>query len=385
MNRFQKTIIQTLAAMLVLLPLSGTGLTGTAPIQAASVQKTPQVAGLNHTSIKKHNVVYFPLKDVCDLLDLQVKWNSNNRLTEVTGITQYARITIGKSKVQTKNGKVVSLGSAPFVKNGVTYVPESLFSKVFSLPVKWKSKTEVSLTYEQKYIKSSVGNTLFWIHKPAGVLYTGISGHTPKKSGTINSRELDWVSVKARQAAKDSYVLDINNSHGEPHIHNEDIRAIVYQGKLVKQSTMSYSYMGPDFYGYVYPNALSEGNHFLLNNGHRAELVTPEGQVVESFNLDRIAGTTGEIYSVEVIQPEFLLIRQFTTGDLMLVNRATGDKSVLYKQLFDEATAAKIEKREADYYGYRLIYKGRSDQILKFEWKKDSDAKGTILTYKLPF
>ncbi|WP_159081726.1 copper amine oxidase N-terminal domain-containing protein [Paenibacillus sp. CAA11] len=387
MNKLHKTIICTAAALLIAIPLVGTSITPAPAAEAANKQKASFEAGLGHTPFKKAGVTYLPLKDVAELLDLQVKWNTQTRKTEITGITQYAELTPGKPVIMIKGTKRLTLNAAPLVKSGVTYVPEALFSKAFSIPVKWKTKEFVTLPYEKKYTMNSLGNKLFWLNKSADVLYSGTSGQLPVRSGTISSRELDWMDMKIRNAGGETYVLDINNSYGEPHIHDEWIRVILYKGKIVKQAQMSLEAAGmnPDFYGYIYPNAASYKGNIVMNTGHRMELVTPQGQVVESFNLDRIAGTTKDVYSVETLEAEFLLIRQHRTGDLMLVNRATGESSVLYKQLFDKETATKIEKQTPDYYRYRLTYAGRSGKTLKFNWGLEGQKNGQTLTMELPF
>ncbi|WP_223069328.1 copper amine oxidase N-terminal domain-containing protein [Paenibacillus caui] len=389
MNLFRKITLQTAAALMLLSPSTGTLLTGPAPAYAASsAVQTPSIQYfLENAPIKRQGILYYPLKDIAPLLDLHVQWNKQTRSIEVTGITQTAKLTLGSIKASVKGGKTVSLGAAVFVNKGVAYAPASLFSKAFSIPVTLYNlkKKVISAAYQSHYVLASAGNSLFWLSRPDGVLYAGTSGQVPVRIGAIGGTEFDWVALSVQPTAKNTYLIHIDNAHGEPHINQDLYTIILHEGKIVRQAVMRYSIMFSD--GYMYDNVKTFSGQIVLNDGHHLDLTTGAGDLVQSYNLDKIAGTTKEIYSVEAIGPEFFIMRQFSTGNPMIVNRKTLEAVSLYDLLFDPETAGKIKNRDADYYNYRLKYTGCSGAVLHFTWAENSssDSKITELEYKLSF
>lgn len=94
-------------------------------IPGASVQVNGQ-----ETEIKAHIMV--PLRAVAEKLGFTVAWD--NGTVVVTGETRYARVTIGvdqyfaaPTQEDMVGASLFSLGCAPYVADGVTYVPVELF------------------------------------------------------------------------------------------------------------------------------------------------------------------------------------------------------------------------------------------------------------------
>lgn len=134
---------------------------------------------------------------------------------------------------------------------------------------------------------------------------------------------------------------------------------------------------------YMYKNAATSVGYVVLSDGHHVELDTPDGVLVQSYNLDKIFGTSEDIYSVEAIEPEFLIARQYAFGDPFIVNRKTQQAVSLYELLFAPDTAAEILQRKPEYFNNRLTYSGRIGSVLHFNW--GNTEKSETLNWELSY
>ena len=107
------------------------------------------------------------------------------------------------------------------MKKGVTYVPASLITKAFGIPLKYDSKSGLRTTFDawSKYAYASKANMLFWVNRENGMLSMGKAGSTPAQVGIIPVEEIDQVSLSAHRINSNTYVVDLSNYYGEPHIH----------------------------------------------------------------------------------------------------------------------------------------------------------------------
>lgn len=378
-------------AVLLAAPLVAALPVSSAQAQATSEQTTKislTASTLTHPPIKTQQTYFYPLKEMAALLDLQVYWNQSQGQIEVTGISRAAKFKVGSSATTVAvAGKAheisFSLGAKTLVRNGITYVPASFFSKVFAVPVKVTSlkNKEISYAYQPRYALASVSNKLFWLNRLDGTIYTAYSGKIPAKAGVIEPTELDWLGITVQQTGNNHYLLQIHNESGEPHINEELYRVMISNDKIIKQSVMSYSLMMLD--NYMNEPVKTFNGNVVLTDGHSLELDTPDGKLVQSYDLDKIGGTTEDIYSVEAISPEFMVIRRFTLGYPLLVNRNTQEALDLYDLLFDPETAAGIKAFKPDYWGYRLTYAGRTGSTLHFNWANGKNSQ--TLDWELNF
>lgn len=350
----------------------------TAQAQAAAAEKL--IYTLNTEPFKQSGQLYLPLREVAPLLDLQLTYSSASKSYQLTGITQTAQFKAGSNKATSKTGAVLSLGASVLVKNGVTYVPASLFSKLFSVAITSSGKQNISLSFTSRYILTSSGDMLFWLNRSQNVLYGGKAGTLPSRLGTIQLDSPDWLYMEALSVDKDTYMLEINNAHGEPHIFNDRIRLLVHSGKLVSQA--GFAYGGPSSV-MLQPDARSNKGQIIMNYGHYAELVSPDGTVQETLHFENY-GAKDEIYSLEALEDDFFLIRGYTFGTLLLVNRSSGTATPLYLYLHNEEFINMIEHSEWGI-GDGLIYLGRTGNQLKFSITQPySGADPVVKFYTLP-
>lgn len=355
------------------------GLPGlSSPTAQAAAEQT--IYTLNTKPFKQAGKLYLPLREVAPLLDLQLTYNSAAKSYQLTGITQTAQFKAGSAKATGKSGAVLALGGAVLVKNGVTYVPSTLFSKLFSIPITFSGGDNISAPYTSRYILANSADMLFWLNRSQNVLYGGRAGSLPSRLGTINLSSPDWLYMDAVFVDKDTYVLEINNAHGEPHIFNDRIRALVHAGKLVSQA--GFAYGGPSMVNLL-PDALSHKGQIVMNHGHYAELVSPDGTVQETLRFEDY-GAADEVYSLEAIEDDFFLIRAYTPGTLLLVDRSSGNAVPLYRSLHNEDSIDQIENSEWGV-GDGLTYMGRTGNQLKFSVKPPySSEEPAVKFYTLP-
>lgn len=383
MKNSKTTAAKAAAVALVLtVTMASGGIPRLTPQPAAAAadsvnQKTTRT--LEHKTFKQSGQLYIPLRDAAYLFDLHLTYNHATKALELTGVTQYAKLKAGSASATGKSNVTVSLGAPVLIKQGVTYVPASLFAKLFGIPITPTGKQEITFVYSSKYVMAQAGDKLFWLNREKGVLYAGTSGRLPVRTGTINVEHPDWLTLDARKINDDTYVVNIDNAYGEPHIFNGRYRALLHNGTIVRQTSMSYG--GPSSINLEQDVLTFDGN-IILNDGQVAELVTPDGKVVESIDLEKLGGPD-DVYSLEAIEADFLLIRPYSTGTLLLVDRSSGKTKSIYLDLLDKDV---IDRIQHDEYGIGdgLKYIGRTGDQLKFKWQLPySSAEAITKTYDL--
>ncbi len=334
---------------------------------------------LEHKPFKQSGQLYVPLREAAALFDLQVAYNQSTKALVLTGVTQYARLNAGSASATGKNNVTVSLGAPVLIKQGYTYVPASLFAKLFGISIKPSGKQEITYVYSSKYVMAQAGDKLFWLNREKGVLYMGVSGQLPARSGSINIEYPDLLWMDAHKIDDSTYVTNVYNSYGEPHIFDDRYRAILHNGSVVRQVGMSYGGFSNIT---LEKDVLTYDGKIILNDGQTAELVTPDGKVAESIDLEEIGGPD-DVYSLEVMESDFLLIRPYSTGTLLLVDRTSGEATSIYLSMLDKASIDRIQNDELGI-GDGLKFTGRTGDQLKFKWQLPSlSTEAVTKTYDL--
>lgn len=377
-----------LALTLGLTPISDLFPGSTSSAFAAESQKdntkTSWDLELQNAPFKKNGVLFVPVKELSEYLDLHITLTSNKKYVYINSPLESVRIAPGQSKAVNAQGTTISLGAAPVVKKGVTYVPASLLTKSFGIPIKWNGKKTISLQGSKQYVSSSINGMVFWLNRDNATLLTGQAGSVPRSTGKVEIENIDWIGMKPRKINASSYVVDIWNSHGEPHIHETDVRVLLNKGKIVKQGTTHFS----NFSG-IRTNSNVNGfkGNVAIMDGSTLQLVHPTGKVVKTYDLEAITGVEDD-FVVEAIENDFLLVRPFIKSTLFIVH-PTAKKSVLiYPELLDENAKKLIEEyppNEMGYVGDALSYAGYKNQELTFTFSHPILSSNSTFTYKLPF
>ncbi|MGV2805433.1 copper amine oxidase N-terminal domain-containing protein, partial [Clostridium perfringens] len=193
------------------------------------------------------------------------------------------------SRAVNAKGTALKLEAAPVVKKGVTYVPASLITKAIGIPLKYDSKSGLRTTFDawSKYAYASKANMLFWVNRENGMLSMGKAGSTPAQVGMIPVEEIDQVSLSAHRINSNTYVVNLSNYYGEPHIHEGRYRVLIQDNKILKLSKTNHT----NFAGINYKqDQLSFQGNIAMMNGSTLELVHPTGKTVKSYDLATLTG-----------------------------------------------------------------------------------------------
>lgn len=341
-------------------------------------------ATLSHDPMKRSGRVYVPLRDLGTLLSLHTSWNPNTKSIQVLGVGQEIVLRPNDSKAMV-NGKSIKIDAPPIDKQGVTYVPLQLFASVLKVPLTWNAKTNtVSTNYTSPYLYTSVQGTPFWFHKKDGSLYIS-TGSKPISVGktSMNIKEISTFTA-AKLDAK-SYLLQIHDNYGEPHINDVVFRAIVHKEKLALSSQV-------DYWGHHNHESIEKANNLIVMiDGKNLKLADAKGTVKASYQAKDLFGEDDN-FTVEGAFDEYLLVRPYQKSLLHLFNTKTKQSVMLYKELMSESDPDRkiFEQmlsdgaiKDPDYVGDRLYFVKKEGNTVHFKHVEPFGTKETSYTYQL--
>ena len=374
-----------LALALVLTPVSMFLANAVSPVSAASSEQSASELTLASAPVKKNGVFFVPVKELTSYTNLHITRAQDKKTFYLSSPLQSVTLQLGSYKASDAKGNTIALQGAPFVRQGVTYVPASLLSKSFGIDIVSKGKSAVTITSLPKdYVPAASGTMLFWINRNTGELITGQAGSMPRPAGKINIDNIDWIILQGRKVNASTYVVDIHNAYGEPHVHENRVRALIHDGKIVKQGLTQYS----NFAGMkTKPSVSGYKGHIPIIDGSILQLVHPTGKVVKTYDLAAITGVQDD-FVVEVIEADFLLVRPLTKATLFIVHPTAKTSVLIYPELLDEETVNFINdypSNELGYTGDGLEYKGYQNRTLTLTWTLPVLSSIKTYTYELPF
>lgn len=387
--RFTKTALSALlAAALGLTPLSGIlpDLGALSHTAAAAPKTTPAPwdLELKNAPFKKNGAVMIPVKELTDYLDLQVMQSTDKKHIYISSPYQSIRLAAGQSKAVDALGKPLKLQTAPVIRKGVTYVPASLLTQSFGIPVSWKGKSVISIAAVKRYASGAAGSMLFWLNRETRELTLGLAGKQPKPAGKVSIEHVDLLGIVPRKVQAESYVVDVFNFYGEPHIFETRTRVLLYKGRIMKQGSTAYvNFAGrntkPDVNGF-------KGNAAIMD-GSTLQLVHPTGKVIKTYDLAAITGVKDD-FVVEALHEDFLLVRPYKTATLFIIHPVSKKSVLIYPELLEGKAKELVEDyppNEAGFSGDSLTFKSYDGQTLTFEWSHPFAEGKKSYSYKLPF
>ncbi|MDH6369336.1 hypothetical protein M2444_001114 [Paenibacillus sp. PastF-3] len=114
-------------------------------------------------------------------------------------------------------------------------------------------------------------------------------------------------------------------------------------------------------------------NHISIINGIRL-IEDGTGNVTEKIDLTTL-GDISDNYLVEGMDEDYLMIRSNQQGFLMMIDRKTGTKTLLYKELLDVEQQKYAETNDLPYYGDNLKFLKREGDALLFNNDYVQDGK----------
>lgn len=367
-----------------------TASTATIPLHAAAAAVTEAKTAWNPIDLKnqpfkKNHVVYVPLKEVSAALHLQLTSSGKNQLY-ISSPKESVRITAGQSRAVNAKGSVLKLEAAPVIKKGVTYVPASLITKAFGIPLRYDAKSGLSTTFNwgKGYAFTATGSMLFWVSREDGALYMGKAGTIPVKAGVVPVKDIDLLGIEAHKVNGQTYVADVYNSYGEPHIHEARYRALIRDQKILRTASTTHS----NFAGLQYEaNVLGFKGNIAMMNGSKLELVHKAGKTVKTYDLAALTGEKDD-FIVEAIEQDFLLVRPYTKATLYIVNPTGTKAELIYPEVLDEESIKAIgamPPNEVGFIGDGLKYAGYAGGKLTLQYENPFLDIKRKLTYALPF
>lgn len=314
----------------------------------------------------KNGVSYLPAH-IVNGLGIELKWDKTGKRANFSGWEKSFAVRVGSS-TGILDKKMVNLGGTPFMEQEELFIPAKFLIKALEGgTLRWDPKTRSLLAnglhMYRGYSETYKGN-LYSVSIETGDLYVSSGGGAKKHKLANLGSGLDSVFFKFEDTPGGLTVLRVTNSYGEPHIHAGYFTYILKNGVLLRQAST-------DFYSSFGEPALWSNDKLIMNDGQTLRLIEDgTGAVSETVDLNKLMGagvTSNVYYNVEAFYPDIAVIRPGDTALLTLVDRNTGEQTLLYKELLTEADSQWIlDQWDSMFPGDGLQFTGRSGNKLTF-------------------
>ncbi|WP_217597011.1 copper amine oxidase N-terminal domain-containing protein [Cohnella sp. GbtcB17] len=322
--------------------------------------------------------VFVPLRMVSQLLKSYVDWDGPKKLVSVYAPNRTVKLTLG-SKTAQLNDKSIALNAPALMKNNTVYVPVRFVAQSLGAAVKWQSaQRTVTIEDGDPYAVGyaiTLTPSMFWLDRKTGDLYQSDPSNSPAvKTGKLKFEQQELLSLSVDKLGTGGYIVTASDVYGEPHINVNYTTAYVKNKKLVDQATVHY-------WQRMTPNVTSVGNQAVLTDGKKLRILKDDGSTDKEYDLQKLGGLN-EIYGVEGIGANYLLIRPNTTGLLTLVDPETGKKKELY-ELLDPEDQEYAKLNDVPYHGDTFKVGGEHDGVIDLIYTSVKDGKERTLTVKI--
>ncbi|MDG0795337.1 copper amine oxidase N-terminal domain-containing protein [Cohnella ginsengisoli] len=373
-----------MSALALLLAAGTAAAPGVSSAQAAAAPKPIKLvvngneiaAGAAAPYLDASDSVYIPLRMVSQLLKSYVDWDGAKKLVSVYAPNRTVKLTLG-SKTAQVNDKSVALNAAAVMKNNTVYVPVRFVAQSLGANVKWQGYT-VTIDDGDPYAVGfavTMIPSMFWLDKKTGDLYQSEPSNSPAvKTGKLDFKQQELLSLSVDKLGTGGFVVTVSDIYGEPHINANYTTAYVKNKKLLDQATVHY-------WQRMTPNVTTLGNQAVLMDGKTLRILNADGSTDKTYDLTKLGGLD-EVYGVEGIGANYLLIRPNTTGLLTLVDPETGKKKALY-ELLDPADQEYAKLNDVPYHGDTFMVGGEHDGVIDLLYTSVKDGKQKTLTVKI--
>ncbi|WP_249899479.1 copper amine oxidase N-terminal domain-containing protein [Paenibacillus sp. PK3_47] len=294
---------------------------------------------------------------------LRVTWDKAQKQAMFRGWQKSVKVTVG-GRTAAIDGKAVSLGGVPFRYRDELYVPARfLVQALDGQSVSWDAQQRVytaSGIHSYESTSATYGGVTYTVDKKNGKLYTATPAGGMRLMADLGSQLYDMVNFDFKKTGKGLIYLTITDVYGEPHINNKWYTLIIKDGMVIRQASVHYWKRYGD-------NVKMYGSSLLLTDGRTLRVIEDgTGKVTATLDLVKLGGEE-DSYLVEGMDDDFLLIRPNDKGLLMLIDRHTGEKTLLYKELLDPDQQEYAEMNDVPFFGDQLQYLRREGNTLYFE------------------
>lgn len=329
-------------------------------------------------ALLKNGVVYVDVRGISENAGLKMEWDKSSKRALFKGWTKSFAVRIG-SQSGVLDGKTVDLGGIPFKsKEDGIYVPARFIVKAFegsNLHLDSKTNTlSASGLKTYNVFTETYGGRTYTLVKGNGDLYVSQGKDKVIKLTSLETA-FDWVGMQIEKTPGGLLVIKINDSFGEPHINTRIVTLVFKNGALLRKATIAYQFRGDaDLKPY--------DNNLLLHDGNTLRLIQDgTGNITATLDLLKLGGDE-DAYYIEGIDNDILLLRGNQKGLLTLIDRNTGERTLLYKELLTAEDQEYAEMNDTPYKGDTLKFVKRSGDKLFFT--NDSPLTGkTEVIYTL--
>ncbi|MNO26968.1 hypothetical protein D3C76_168290 [compost metagenome] len=313
-------------------------------------------------ALLKNGVIYVDVRGIADHAGLKMEWDKSGKRALFKGWTKSFAVRIG-SQSGVLDGKTVDLGGTPFKsKEDSIYVPARFIVKAFegsNLHLDPTTNTLLADDLKTYNVYTEVyGGRTYTLVKANGDLYVSQGKDTVIKLTSLQTG-FDWAGMTIEKTPGGLLVIKISDSFGEPHINTREITLIFKNGALLRKATLVYQFRGDaDLKPY--------DDNLILHDGNTLRFIQDgTGNVIGTLDLVKLGGEE-DAYYVEGIDKDILLLRGNQKGLLTLIDRKTGEQTLLYKELLTAKDQEYAENNDVPYKGDTLKFVKRSGDKLYF-------------------
>ncbi|WP_314589474.1 copper amine oxidase N-terminal domain-containing protein [Paenibacillus terrigena] len=339
------------------------------------------------TPFIENGVLYMPLRDTGELLGTVVFWNSTTKVITMTYPDQFVKLNYGSTQALV-NGKPVELKAKLRLVDGRMYVPLRFFSEAIGAGVAWSPSTsKVTITKSNDFVKYETGSTC-WMNRKTGDLYYAHPYEQPPVH--VGKMELDHpmqgiVSIEEMSVNSGARIITVVDNYGEPHVNYDVYSVLLVNKKIVTQKKASYFQRyesNARYYQSLDSKAGKWIEHLLMTDGKILSVYNDQGQLVQEFDLPKLAGQD-DVYTIEGIGDDYLLVRPNKTGLLMLIDLNDHSVVVLCDKLLTGQELDYAHNNDVPYRGDDLQYHSESadGDLIYFTHYSPFDGKHHLLTY----
>lgn len=186
--------------------------------------------GTTYVSYKQASAIFYDLAWVYDQKSGMLQISGPNRTLSWKVNTKTAML----------NGKSHPMSAALLNKNGSLSIP-------FRDLVNWSggnlslySNNMMTLSYKILNVLAGNSKGWYWVRKDNGLIYTAVGSGMPHNIGQSGVRANQYAAMTLLQADTHTVVLQVIHNYGEPSLGNDIYKLLIYNGKLVRESLVSY-------------------------------------------------------------------------------------------------------------------------------------------------
>ncbi|WP_459954294.1 stalk domain-containing protein [Paenibacillus pini] len=291
----------------------------------------------------KNGIAYISFKPLSEMFS-DLIWTYDSKKGQLTIVGPNRKLSWKvNSKRAVFNGVPRTMSAAPTLKNGTLALPIRDLLQFVGGNIKGYPDGTMNVSYAVLNVVSGNTNTHYWVRRDNGIVYMNSGTDLPHTIGQTNVRANGYYTIHFSNLSNNSAMLTVNHNYGEPSMGNDIYKVFIHNGKVIRESKVSYYGMFPTI------STAQVDNMSVMLNGSELQLVNTEGIVKQRYDLKKLGGID-ESYTIEYASAldGILLIRPYGTQSLLLVDVKAGTRTVLYQELLSKEAQAPFELRDND-------------------------------------